>query len=58
MMGSQRLLCAFAHAVGPTGEAGNAVGASGVENFGQRYGRQDSGGLTGQYGCACVCKPQ
>jgi hypothetical protein len=40
------------------GPAGDTVGASGVQDFGQRHGWQDSGEPTGQYGCACFCRPQ
>jgi hypothetical protein len=40
------------------GPAGDTVGASGVQDFGQRHGWQDSGEPTGQYRCACFCRPQ
>jgi hypothetical protein len=40
------------------GEAGDAVNARGLDGFGQRHGRQDSGESTGQYGCACLCRHQ
>jgi hypothetical protein len=40
------------------GPAGDTVGASGVQDFGQRHGWQDSGEPTGQDRCACFCRPQ
>jgi hypothetical protein len=40
------------------GPAGDTVGASGVQDFGQRHGWQDSGEPTGQDRYAFFCRPQ